>query len=945
MGETVDLHIGGYHLTENIGTGGMGSVFEATVEAQGKPVPKGTRVAVKLLHPHLRSIEEFVKRFHREARLAAKIDHPNVVPVFDAGISPDNRHHYIVMDYAEGMKLSDLMGDGVPLSPQQTIEIINQVCDALTAAANIEDPDEPGLVRSLVHRDVKPDNIIIEALDREQLDTMTRTGDKTALACIRAKLLDFGLAKDVKALSTVLSQTGQSLGTPAYMSPEQCRGGEVDQRSDLYSLGVCAYHMITGTQPFAGPTTVAYAHQHAEEIPPDVLKRNPLCPKNLADCIYRCLAKQRTDRYVTPGELQQDLARVARGQPVIKVYRFKKPRAIGAGRLLSIVGTTVAAVLVVIAAVWFLRTDRVKSGLAEAIQQADIAIAADDYTGAKSILEEALAAVPNGSDRAELVAPVNARLQKIAAQTAQQERVQAEAEAARRKEGHEQAAVAAVGDIKAKIAGGDYQDAIDASNAARGTYADTPSANQYPDLLAEATRKLKELEQNQRAAEEAKRQRQEAEARTRHERFVQYRDEGIAAHNSKDYEAAKLSFGAALEEEDSPSVRSLLQQCIDATTRHRIAVVDFSISGDVGIAEAGKSVAELLLTRLSADRYQLVERSHLAAILGEHDLTMADIASNPALLRGRKLEGVRYLVLGSMVKLGNLAISARVVDVTTGDMVQTAEVSAEDARGLQSALGELAKILQMTPEEVREQESRYQEQLQLGRALARNQRLEEAISALERALRIAPEAQEPKNLIAEARTKLAQWQRASELVGRALSLEEQDTLTGLHKAVELCRDARSDARAPDEVDMIITRLQNRIQTLEAQSKYFSLLVHRDFSFVVEDPRRVLCPAPGGTVQEYEKPLKKELLIEVTGTAKQPIFSWKERVQTRPRGRWVVCNEGPIEASLFAHEGGFSLSLWLAHSAGGSRCVIEFDSSGRVSGWEDICFFGAVLTEN
>ena len=130
------------------------------------------------------------------------------------------------------------------------------------------------------------------------------TCDKTSLASIRVKLLDFGLAKDVKALSTVLSQTGQSLGTPAYMSPEQCTGGQVDSRTDIYSLGVCAYHMITGTSPFAGPTTVAYAQQHAEEPPPDILKRNPLCPKNLADCIYRCMAKAAKDRYADCDDLQ-----------------------------------------------------------------------------------------------------------------------------------------------------------------------------------------------------------------------------------------------------------------------------------------------------------------------------------------------------------------------------------------------------------------------------------------------------------------------------------------------------------------------------------------------------------------------------------------------------------------------------------------------------------------
>ena len=701
MGEKIDLHIDGYHLTETLGSGGMGSVFVATVEEAGGRLPQGSRVAVKLLHPHLRSIPEFIQRFHREAQLAAKIDHRNVVRVLGEGVSADNRHHYIVMEYAEGLKLTDLMKDGVPLSPQQTLEIMNQVCDALAAAAHVEDPDEPGRIRSLVHRDIKPDNILIEALDRQQLDTMTRTGDKTALANIRVKLLDFGLAKDVKALSTVLSQTGQALGTPAYMSPEQCRGDDVDQRSDLYSLGVCAYQMITGTQPFAGPTTVAYAQQHAEEIPPDILKRNPLCPKNVADCIYRCMAKKPADRYATPRELQDDLARVAQGKSVAKVYRFKKPRALGTGRLLGIVGATAAVLLVVLAGVWYVATDRVKTQLAEAERRADVAIAAKDYAGAKAILDDAIAAVRDRPDRAELIAPVDARLRAIAAQATEQEDLRAAAEAARQKEAraaadakarqeHEQAALAAVADIQAKVAGGQYPEAITAAGAALKQYADTPSGAAFPGLLADATGKLKEREDAQRLADNQQRARQAEEAKAQHARFVQYRDEGNAAFARQEFETAQRSFEAALELEDDADVRALRARCIDATTRHRIAVADFSITADVGISDAGKAVAELLLARLQPERYQLVERSHLAAILKEQDLTMADVVSNPALLRGRKLEGVRYLVLGSVVRLGNLAISARLVDVGSGDIVQTAEVSAEDARGLQAALGELA---------------------------------------------------------------------------------------------------------------------------------------------------------------------------------------------------------------------------------------------------------------
>ncbi|NLW85679.1 MAG: SUMF1/EgtB/PvdO family nonheme iron enzyme [Planctomycetes bacterium] len=776
MGEKVDIRVDGYHLTDAIGTGGMGSVFRATVEADDKPVARGTTVAVKLLHPHLRTIEEFVKRFHREARLAASIDHPNVVRVLDEGC--EDRKHYIVMEMAEGLKLNDLIGDNQPLSPQQTIEVMNQVCDALGAAAAVADPDQPGRVRNLVHRDIKPDNIMIQPLDRKQYDTMTRTGDKTALANIRVKLLDFGLAKDVKALSTILSQTGQSLGTPAYMSPEQCRGDDVDGRSDIYSLGVVAYHMITGTQPFAGPTTVAYATQHAEEIPPDILGRNPLCPKNLADCIYRCLAKDPKDRYAEAAELQADLVRVSKGQTVAKVYKFKKKGSFSHRKVAAIMAATAVILLLAVAGGWFFLTDRAKADFAEAVRQADVLIAAQDYAGASSKLQQAIADFPNRANKAQLTAPAHDRLRDIAAKAAEQESARMVSQEQQRRREHEAAAVAAVAAIKAKTAAADYQGAIDAANAALTTFADTPAGAQLPDLLAGATEKLRGRQEADKALAEAQRKQQEeqarierdrqtAEAAARRERFVRYRDEGQVAYNRavasgsrSDYLTARASFEAAIAEQQDAEVQRLLQQCIDRTTRHRIAVADFSVTGDVGIADAGKAVGELLLSRFGADRYQLVERSHLAAILAEHDLTMAEIVSNPARLRGKNLAGVRYIALGSVVRLGNIAISARVVDVTSGDIIQTAEVSAEDARGLQNALAELARILQMTPEEKKAylDSALYPQLLAEARSKRQARQYDDAISIYQRVLAIRSTVDIQDELSACRRDKDA-WER------------------------------------------------------------------------------------------------------------------------------------------------------------------------------------------
>ena len=777
MEERVDIHVAGYHLTEPIGTGGMGSVFKATVEVDGKPVPKGTTVAVKLLHPHLRSIQEFVRRFHREARLAAKIDHPNVVRVLDVG--EEDRKHYIVMEHVEGMKLTDLMGDGQPLSPQQTIEIMNQVCEALKAAGHISDDAEPDRVRSLVHRDVKPDNIIIQPLDRQQYQTMTQTGDKTALASIRVKLLDFGLAKDVKALSTVLSQTGQSLGTPAYMSPEQCTGGQVDARSDIYSLGVCAYHMITGTTPFAGPTTVAYAQQHASEPPPDVLSRNPLCPRNLADCIFRCLAKDPTDRYQDCGQLQADLARVAAGRPVARVHRFKKRGAVSRRKTAAIGAVGAAVVLLAVVALWLFMTDQVKADLAEAIRQADTAIASEDYVGAQKILSDAIDAVGDRPDREALIAPAARRLQEIAARAAEQDRRRRAADelAAKRKREqdaleakrrHEQAAVAALADIKAKIAREEWQQAIDAANRAIRDYADTPSAAELGDLLARAEAGLK-ARQKALAAEEAERQKRlAAQRKAAHERFVTYRDAGLAAMKDTDYHAAVRQFDLALEQEDDAAVRTYRQQCLDKVTKLRIAVADFDVKGDVSIRAAGETVPELLLQEFGQDRFQLVERSKLAAILAEHDLTIARVVSNPALLSGKKLKGLRYLVLGSVVRLGSLAISARLVDVATGDMVQTAKVTAEDARGLQGALGELARILQMTADEkkVYLDARQYPILLAQARQQAADRQFDQAVRTYRRALSIRS-TQAVQDELDRVEADRAAWEKAQADAKRA----------------------------------------------------------------------------------------------------------------------------------------------------------------------------------
>jgi curli biogenesis system outer membrane secretion channel CsgG len=183
------------------------------------------------------------------------------------------------------------------------------------------------------------------------------------------------------------------------------------------------------------------------------------------------------------------------------------------------------------------------------------------------------------------------------------------------------------------------------------------------------------------------------------EAFNRYREEGIAAFERKDYPKAIAAFSNALKERDDPEVRVMLEQATEKTRKPTLAVPELSVSGNVGIPDAGKSVAELLLTKFDPQRFQLIERTQLAAILKERDLALAQVTENPEILRLKKLQGVRYLVVGQVARLGNLSVSARLVDAATGDIVQTAEVSAENPRELHDVLGELAYMLQLGNDE------------------------------------------------------------------------------------------------------------------------------------------------------------------------------------------------------------------------------------------------------
>jgi serine/threonine protein kinase len=260
--------IAGYRLDELAGRGGMGVVFRAThiaLERQG---------AVKLIAPELAANDEFRQRFQRESRLAASIDHPHVIPIFDAG--DEQGQLYVAMRFVEGTDLAALIAGQGSLAPTQAAEVIAQVGDALDAAHE----------RGLVHRDVKPANVLLES---------RRSG-------YHAYLTDFGLVKAVGAASGVLTRTGHWLGTPDYAAPEQILGGEVDARTDVYALGCMLYQAITGKPPFERDNDVAKMYAHLSVAPPTLSTARPGVREGLDEVIRTALAKSPEERYRSAGE-------------------------------------------------------------------------------------------------------------------------------------------------------------------------------------------------------------------------------------------------------------------------------------------------------------------------------------------------------------------------------------------------------------------------------------------------------------------------------------------------------------------------------------------------------------------------------------------------------------------------------------------------------------------
>ena len=260
--------VAGYQVETLIGRGGMGAVYRAREEGLGR------KVALKVIAPELAQDERFRERFLRESRIAASLDHPHVIPIYQAG--EEDGLLFLAMRYVEGYDLAKLVAEEGALEPRRALELLGQIAEALDAAHE----------KGLVHRDVKPSNVLIaEAAGREH-----------------CYLGDFGLTKRTGSLSGVTA-AGEIVGTLEYVAPEQITGDPLDERSDVYSLGCVLYECLTGQAPFPRATDVAllWAHVHEEPTPPS--KARPDLPKELDTVLARALAKEPGRRYRSAGEL------------------------------------------------------------------------------------------------------------------------------------------------------------------------------------------------------------------------------------------------------------------------------------------------------------------------------------------------------------------------------------------------------------------------------------------------------------------------------------------------------------------------------------------------------------------------------------------------------------------------------------------------------------------
>ena len=270
------LFDGRYRIVRKLGSGGMANVYLAEDEELGR------RVAIKILNDRHANDEQFVERFRREAKHAAGLSHPSIVSIYDRGEAEGT--YYIAMEYLEGRSLKELISSRGPAPVSIAIEYARQILSALRVSHR----------NGLIHRDIKPHNVLVDGEGR-------------------LKVTDFGIAR---AGPSQMTEAGSIVGTAQYLSPEQAQGAPVSESSDLYSVGIVLYELLTGEVPFNGESPVEIAMKHLSKVPAPPSRLRPEIPHDLDLVVMRALAKHSDERYQSADEMDADLARVARGMHV-----------------------------------------------------------------------------------------------------------------------------------------------------------------------------------------------------------------------------------------------------------------------------------------------------------------------------------------------------------------------------------------------------------------------------------------------------------------------------------------------------------------------------------------------------------------------------------------------------------------------------------------------------
>ncbi len=340
-----------YQIIEELGKGGMGNVYKV-MDTKIKE-----KIALKLLKPEIASDKKTIERFSNELKFSRKIRHENVCQMYD--LNEEKGTHYITMEYIHGEDLKRLIRKMGQMSAGQAISLARQICEGLTEAHKLE----------VVHRDLKPQNIMV---DEEG----------------KARIMDFGIARSLKGKG--MTGAGVMIGTPEYMSPEQVEGKDVDQRSDIYSLGVILYEMVTGRVPFEGDTPFTIGVKQKSEIPKKPAELNSQVPSDLSGVIMKCLEKDKEKRYQSAGEVRSQLTGIEKGIPTTeRIIPERKPitsREItvtfGLKKLL-IPALVVAAVIIAAIVIWQLLPQK-EAVFAPKIENSIAVISFENQTGDKA---------------------------------------------------------------------------------------------------------------------------------------------------------------------------------------------------------------------------------------------------------------------------------------------------------------------------------------------------------------------------------------------------------------------------------------------------------------------------------------------------------------------------------------------------------------------------------